>query len=102
MKKKNFKGGIDGLLGIEESHSESFDRKKPKVLEEPYVPATFRIRESTMDYVRRICHWDRLEITPAVNKILKDYVLEYIKRNGELQPVPPKNQIMGVKDASKR
>lgn len=89
MKKKSFKGGIDGLLGVSDSHSEPLKRKN----KEPYVTVTLRIKESTMDYIRRICYWDRkvpLSITDIVNKVLKDHVAEYVKKNGELKPIPEK------------
>lgn len=92
MKKKSFRG-IDGLLGISDSHSDNFERKKPKLHQEPYVTVTLRIKESTMDYIRRICYWDRkvpLSITDIVNKVLKDHVSEYVKKNGELKPIPEK------------
>lgn len=91
--KKSFKGGFDEvLLRTSKPRPEPFKKKHKNQV--PYHVATLRIEEPIMDNIKRICHWDSAKpsITVVVNKALKDHISEYVKKHGDLKPMPEETE----------
>lgn len=99
MSKKNFKGGLDSLLG---------DSKEPKKVGRPKTQnkvitkssqegtkvnetrATFIVKEELLDKLKAIAYWERSLIKDEVNKALEDYLERYEKSKGDIKPIPKK------------
>jgi hypothetical protein len=93
MSKKDFKGGLDTLLG-EAGYKPK--KKEPKVakkstkqgLPENEIRATFIVDEDSLEKLRAISYWDRLTIKEVVQGAISSYLESYEKKNGKIKPKP--------------
>ena len=93
MSKKDFKGGINSLLGDQEKGSEKEQKgtkKGQKEARHTETRATFIVNEDSLEKLKAIAYWDRLRIKEVVNTALEDYLKEYEKQNGKVKPAPEK------------
>jgi hypothetical protein len=103
MSKKNFKGGLDSLLGAQPKKQP--ERKKagrPKTstrivekssqegTKENETRATFIVNEDLLEKFKAIAYWDRALIKDMTNSALGDYITKYEKKNGSVKPIPKK------------
>lgn len=97
--KKDFKGGLQSLLGeVEPAPKKGRPRTQTKTIErssqEGTKPnetrATFIVNEETLDKLKGIAYWDRLLIKEVVNQALDRAVKDYEKKNGTVKPIPTK------------
>lgn len=93
MSKKNFKGGLDTLLG-EAGYTPK--KKEPKIaqkstkqgLPDNEIRATFIVEEGALEKLKAIAYWDRLTIKEVVQEALGSYLESYEKKNGKVKPKP--------------
>lgn len=94
MSKKDFKGGLQSLIG--ESNSITTDNTNvnlPNPPNESVNPkaeerATFIIPVDLHDQLKAIAYWERLRIKDVVTSALSEYIEKYIDNNGVIQPLP--------------
>ena len=99
MSKKDFKGGLDSLLG-ERTEQPKAGRPKTQFKEitktsqegtkENETRATFIINEELLEKLKAIAYWDRVLIKDVVNTALQEAVAKYEKKNGDIKPIPKK------------
>jgi len=97
MSKKNFKTGLDTLLG-EVSEKPKVGRPRTKTreitkssqegVEENYTRATFIVNEESLEKIKSIAYWERRTIKDVVEEALEGWLATYIKKNGEPKPRP--------------
>lgn len=99
MSKKDFKEGIDSLLG---DQPEKTKRGRPKTstreitkssqegTKENETRATFIVNEELLDKVKAIAYWDRVLIKDVINTALQETVAKHEKKNGDIKPIPKK------------
>ena len=100
MSKKNFKGGLDSLLGESKEQPKKAGRPKTqnKVITKSSqegtkvneTRATFIVKEELLDKLKAIAYWDRSLIKEVVNTALEEYLEAYEKQKGDIKPVPKK------------
>lgn len=98
MSKKDFKGGLDSLLGDNEKPK----RGRPKTQDKEITKssqegtkvnetrATFIVNEELLDKLKAIAYWERSLIKDEINKALESRVEKYEKKNGAVKPIPKK------------
>jgi len=99
MSKKEFKGGLNSLLG-EQTEKAKQGRPKTSTREitkssqegtkENETRATFIVNEELLEKLKAIAYWDRELIKDVVNTALKDFVAKYEKTKGEIKPIQKK------------
>jgi len=99
MTKKNFKGGLDSLLG---DQPEKAKRGRPKTstrvitkssqegTKENEIRATFIVKEDLLEKLKAIAYWDRVLIKDVVNTALQDAIDNYENKNGTIKLIPKK------------
>lgn len=99
MSKKNFTGGLNSLLGDQEDRPK---RGRPKTQKKEITKssqegtkpketrATFIVNEELLEKIKTIAYWDRELIKEVIEEALEDRVKKYVKKNGELKPIPKK------------
>lgn len=99
MSKKNFTGGLNSLLGDQEDRPK---RGRPKTQNKEITKtsqegtktnetrATFIVNEELLDKIKTIAYWERELIKEVLDEALQDRVKKYLKKNGELKPIPKK------------
>jgi len=99
MSKKNFKGGLDSLLG---DQPEQIKRGRPVTqfkeitkssqegTKENETRATFIVNEELLEKLKAIAYWDRVLIKDVINSALQDIVAKYEKKSGVIKPIPKK------------
>lgn len=99
MSKKNFKGGLDSLLGEEKKKK---GRGRPKTstrkitkssqegTKEKETRATFIVNEDLLEKLKAIAYWDRKLIKEVVHEVFEKAVESYEKDNGKVKPAPKK------------
>ena len=99
MSKKDFKGGLDSLLG---EQKEKPKRGRPKTstkvitktsqegTKENETRATFIVGEELLDKLKAIAYWDRSLIKEVVSTALKEYVDKYEQEKGDIKAIPKK------------
>ena len=97
MSKKDFKGGLDSLLGETptvgrgrpKGDSPAQAREATKTSQEGTKPsetrATFIVNEDQLEKLKAIAYWDRLMIKDVVAKAFEEYLKGYEKKNGEIK-----------------
>ncbi len=92
MSKKNFKGGLDSLLGENGKSSKTTTpiKKTIEKVKQSNTRATFVVDEVLLDKIRAIAYWERSEIKDIVNQSFSDTVKKYEKKNGPIEPMPKK------------
>lgn len=51
---------------------------------------TYVLKSDHVEDVRRIAYWDRKELKEVVSEALEAYFRAYIKKHGEIKPIPKK------------
>lgn len=99
MSKKNFTGGLNSLLGDQQERPK---RGRPKTQNKEITKtsqegtktnetrATFIVNEELLDKIKTIAYWERELIKEVLDEALQDRVKKYLKKNGELKPIPKK------------
>lgn len=99
MSKKNFKGGLDSLLGnTPQPPKRGRPQTKEKIVtkttqegtKENETRATFIVVEDTLEKLKAIAYWDRVMIKEVMNTALLDYISKYEKKYGSVKGVPKK------------
>ena len=107
-KTKNFSGDFSELLTRQEqpapvaiassaaapvAETGKRGRGRPKVdLGSDETRATVIVTSDTMEKLRLIAYWERMLIKEVMTEGLTDYVNAYEKKNGPLQPIPPRGK----------
>ena len=101
--KKDFTGGLSTLLG--EMHSpkaqpsdeptgtdkESRITKTSQIgTKEEETRATFIVNEGSLEKIKAVAYWERMQIKDVVAIALADYLSKYEKATGPIQPIPDK------------
>ena len=110
MSKKDFRSGLDAVLGATEPReaaekpSIQAKRGRPKTnfreiekssqegCKEAETRATFIVSEADLEKVKAVAYWERLQIKDVIGAALRDYVTQYEKRAGGLKPIPKRQQ----------
>lgn len=87
MSKKNFKGGLDSLLGGEATRSTPEPEKLEQVTIETEgkgrdIRATFIVDEDLHEKVKAIAYFERENIKDTLDKALREYTGAYESENG--------------------
>lgn len=99
MTKKNFKGGLNSLLGEQlEKPKQGRPRTNFKEVKnksevgtiEGEIRATLILKIELLDKIKAVAYWDRLKIKDVVNNAMTDFINKYEKANGEIKPIPKK------------
>lgn len=102
MSKKNFKGGLDSLLGdAPDKAPKRSNTKSPAPTTAPVssvkegIPptktrATFIVDEALLSKVKALAYWERLQMKEVIDLLLQGGIDAYEKANGKLKPVPNK------------
>jgi len=99
MSKKNFKGGLNSLLGDQPekpkrgrpvTSTREITKSSQEGTKENETRATFIINEDLLDKLKAIAYWDRVLIKDVVNTALQETVAKYEKKNGDIKPIPKK------------
>jgi len=99
MSKKNFKGGLNSLLGDQPekpkrgrpvTSTREITKSSQEGTKENETRATFIINEELLDKLKAIAYWDRVLIKDVVNTALQETVAKYEKKNGDIKPIPKK------------
>lgn len=99
MSKKDFKGGLNSLLG-EPKEVNKVGRPKTSTrvvtkssqegTKENETRATFIVKEDILDKLKAVSYWERSLIKDVVNTALGSYLEAYEKKNGDIKPIPKK------------
>lgn len=104
--KKDFSGGLSSLLGDTSSQddvinpSDKAEKASTRAItktsqigtKESETRATFIVNEASLEKIKAIAYWDRLQIKDVIANALDAHIKDYEKRNGGLQPTPTKNK----------
>lgn len=99
MSKKNFTGGLNSLLGEQPeapkrgrpvTQTKEITKSSQEGTKENETRATFIVNEELLEKVKALAYWDRVLIKDVVTTALEDAVAKYLKKNGELKPIPKK------------
>ena len=90
MSKKDFKRGLDSLMGEDVRPKKVVTNTSKIGTKDNETRATFIVMEEYLDKLKAIAYWERLKIKDTINLALKDYVKQYEKDKGEIQPIPKK------------
>mgnify|MGYP003525708249 CR=1 FL=1 len=99
MSKKNFKGGLNSLLGDQPekpkrgrpvTQTKELNSSSQEGTKEKETRATFIINEELLDKLKAIAYWDRVLIKDVVNTALQETVAKYEKKSGAIKPIPKK------------
>lgn len=115
MSKKNFKGGLNSLLGdVSQDKTKNSEQKRNEVegvkkrvgrpvtqfkeitkssqegTKENETRATFIVNEDLLDKLKAIAYWDRLLIKDVINTAFEEAILKHEKKNGVIKPIPKK------------
>jgi hypothetical protein len=104
MSKKDFKGGLESLLGG--SKQSNPDKQIKRRVGRPTVSqrvvekssqegtkigetrATFIVKEELLEKIKGISYWDRIQIKDLINNILEEYLKNYEKQTGKIKNRP--------------
>jgi len=99
MSKKNFKGGLNSLLGEQKeqpqrgrpvTQTKEITKSSQEGTKEHETRATFIVNEELLEKLKAIAYWDRILIKDVINIALEGAIAKYEKKNGEIQPIPKK------------
>ena len=99
MSKKNFKGGLNSLLGDQPekpkrgrpvTQTKEITKSSQEGTKEKETRATFIVNEDLLEKLKAIAYWDRVLIKDVVNTALQEIVVKYEKKNGDIKPIPKK------------
>jgi len=95
--KKNFKGGLDSLLGEQPekpkrgrpvTQFKEITKSSQEGTKENETRATFIVDEEILDKIKAIAYWDRRQIKDVINLALSSYE----KKAGEVDTAPIKEK----------
>jgi hypothetical protein len=99
MAKKDF-SGIDTLIqetttkrGRPKVHTHAPKTKAAVGLPDGYTRSTFVMSEDELLRLRALSHWTRVNISAIVQKAVSNFLSEYEKKNGVIQPLPDKQEL---------
>jgi hypothetical protein len=99
MSKKNFKGGLNSLLGDQPekpkrgrpvTQTKEITKSSQEGTKENETRATFIINEELLEKLKAIAYWDRVLIKDVINTALQETIAKYEKKSGEIKPIPKK------------
>jgi len=109
MSKKNFSGGLSSLLGEATGKAKvpAVRLQKPgpgrpktstRVVEktsqegtrEGETRATFIVKEDSLEKLKAIAYWDRIQIKEVLSSALSEYLERYEKKHGKVKTPPKK------------
>lgn len=99
MAKKNITQGIDSLIRDIRPHEEPPRAARPtsdgkdgsrKGLKDGEIRATYILPEATVERIKDMAYWDRLDIKEAVATLLSAALEAHEKKNGTIKPRPRK------------
>ena len=99
MSKKNFKGGLNSLLGDQPekpkrgrpvTQTKEITKSSQEGTKENETRATFIINEELLEKLKAIAYWDRVLIKDVVNTALQESIAKYEKKSGDIKPIPKK------------
>jgi len=99
MTKKNFKGGLNSLLGDQPdkvkrgrpvTQTKEITKSSQEGTKENETRATFIINEELLEKLKAIAYWDRVLIKDVINTALQEIIVKYEKKSGAIKPIPKK------------
>jgi hypothetical protein len=99
MSKKNFKGGLNSLLGDQpkkatvgrpKTQFKEITKSSQEGTKENETRATFIVNEELLDKLKAIAYWERKLIKEIVDTALQETVAKYEKKSGAIKPIPKK------------
>jgi hypothetical protein len=99
MNKKDFKGGLNSLLGDQpeklkrgrtKTSTRVITKSSQKGTKENETRATFIINEDLLDKLKALAYWERKLIKEVVNAALQETVSKYEEKKGDIKPIPKK------------
>lgn len=101
MSKKDFKEGLDSLLGGRKEKPPVIDKRgRPKTnfkevtkssqegTKAGETRATFIVVEKLLEKCKAVAYWDRTSIKNVINTALQDYLKKYESKNGTIKEIP--------------
>lgn len=96
MSKKDFKGGLDSLLGEtptvgrgrpkgETSPAKEVTKTSQEGTKPKETRATFIVNEDQLEKIKAIAYWDRLMVKDVVAKAFEEFLTRYEKKSGEIK-----------------
>lgn len=85
MAKKDFKKGMDGLLGKKVNTSQ-LDKKKVK--KSTLKTATYRYKVEDLEAIKDVAYWEREKIQNVLHEFIETGLKAYRRKNGEIKPRP--------------
>ena len=99
MSKKNFKGGLNSLLGDQPekakrgrpvTQTKEITKSSQEGTKENETRATFIINEELLEKLKAIAYWERVLIKEVVNTALQETIAKYEKKNGAVKLISKK------------
>lgn len=100
MSKKEFRSGINALLGEAKSRRSKPTEVKTKTYDlktsaergckEGETRATFIVNKETLEKLYAIAYWERLTVKEVLSPALEDAVAKYERKSGPVKPIPKK------------
>jgi hypothetical protein len=97
--KKDFKGGLQSLLGEGETvkkpgrpktQTKTIEKSSQEGTKANETRATFIVNEDALEKLKLIAYWERLLIKDVVNQALEKFIQEYESKHGKVKPQPKK------------
>ena len=102
--KKDFTGGLSSLLGETPGPKAQPADEPPGAIKvgkeitktsqigtkEEETRATFIVNEGSLEKIKAVAYWERMQIKDVVAIALTDYLSKYEKATGPIQPIPGK------------
>ena len=94
MAKKDFKTGLDALIGGGEDKKQPTAPRKEREASKPSheenkendTRATFIMDKELLEKVKDIAYWERALIKEVVEEAFREYAEKYEKKNGSIEP----------------
>lgn len=99
MSKKNFTGGLNSLLGDQpdkatvakpKTSTRETTKTSQEGTKENETRATFIVNEDVLEKLKAIAYWERILIKDIANTAFEETITKYVKKNGEIKPIPKK------------
>ncbi len=84
MAKKNFKNGIDEILGAPEQHKPT---KNISNEENAIARTTIVTKLCQINKLKAIAFWDRKTLKDVIDDAISIYLTDYEKKNGEVKDI---------------
>ena len=99
MIKKNFKGGLNSLLGDQAekpkkgrpvTQTKEITKSSQEGTKENETRATFIVNEELLEKLKAVAYWERRMIKEVIASALEETVDKYEKKNGPVKLIPKK------------